>query len=126
MYFLMNDAVLSLHGDDLSITAISRRFGQVGFDYVQQLARELFSEHPMLQHSHTDRANKLAALVRAKDPSINAALFVAPAPGCKPAQVGMRFASIDIAAMASLQKAQMKGELDAVFADREIWRRLAA
>lgn len=126
MYFLMNDAVLSLQGDDLSITAITRRFGQVGFDYVQQLARELFAEHPMLQHSHPERAMKLAALVRAKDPAINAGLFVAPSIGCKPSQVGMRFASIDIAAMASLQKAQMKGELDAVFADREIWRQLAA
>lgn len=126
MYFLMNDAVLSLHGDDLSIPIIARRFGQVGFDYVQQLARELFAEHPMLQHSHPERAMKLAALVRAKEPSINAALFVAPSIGCKLNQVGMRFATIDVTAMATLQKAQNSGQLDAVFADREVWRQLAA
>jgi len=126
MYFLLNDVVLNLQGDDLSPQTLGRRFASVGFDYVQTLGRELFSEEPLVQHTHPDRAAKLAALIISKQPTINAALFLAPARGCKPAQVSVRFAAIDITALATLQRAQVNGQLDAVFADREVWRRLAA
>ena len=126
MYFLLNDVVLNLQGDDLSPQVIGRRFASIGFDYVQTLGQELFSEEPLVQHSHPDRAAKLAALIRSKQPTINAALFMAPAQGCKPAQVNVRFASVDITVLATLQRAQISGRLDAVFADREVWRRLAA
>jgi hypothetical protein len=40
--------------------------------------------------------------------------------------VGVRFASLDVATMASLQRAQSIGALDAIVADKEVWRRLAA
>jgi hypothetical protein len=126
MYFLLNDAVLSLHGEDLSPQVLGRRFASIGFDYVQTLGCELFAEEPLVQHTHPERALKLAALILSKQPAINAALFVAPAKGCKPSQVGVRFASLDVAVIATLQRAQTTGELDAVFADREVWRRLAA
>lgn len=126
MYFLLNDAVLSLHGDDLSPYIIGRRFASIGFDYVQTLGQELFSEDPTLQHTHPERAVKLAALILSKQPTINAALFLAPAKGCRPLQVGVRFASLDLAVIATLQRAQNAGELDAVLADKEVWRRLAA
>lgn len=126
MFFLLNDAVLNLQGDDLTPQVLGRRFGSIGFDYVQTLGQELFSEDPLLQHAHPERAVKLAALINSKQPTINAALFVAPAVGCKPAQVGVRFASLDVATMASLQRAHAIGALDAVLADREVWRRLAA
>jgi hypothetical protein len=126
MSFLLNDTILNINADELSIPTITRRFGQVGFEYIQQLAQELFSEAPTLQQTHPERAMKLAALIRAKQPSVNAALFVAPALGCPPSQVGVKFASIDVASMANLQKAHSQGALDAVFADREVWRRLAA
>lgn len=126
MYFLLNDAVLNLQGDDLTPQVLGRRFGSIGFDYVQTLGQELFSEEPLLQHAHPERAVKLAALINAKQPTINAALFIAPALGCKPGQVGVRFASLDVATMATLQRAQAVGALDAVLADREVWRRLAA
>jgi hypothetical protein len=126
MYFLLNDAVLNLQGDDLSPQALGRRFGSIGFDYVQTLGQELFSEEPLLQHAHPERAIKLAALINSKQPTINAALFVAPAVGCKPAQVGVRFAALDLATIANLQRAQALGKLDAIVADKEVWRRLAA
>lgn len=126
MYFLLNDAVLNLQGDDLTPQVLGRRFGSIGFDYVQTLGQELFSEEPLLQHNAPERAVKLAALINSKQPSINAALFIAPAVGCKPGHVGVRFASLDLATMATLQKAQSLGTLDAVVADREVWRRLAA
>jgi hypothetical protein len=126
MYFLLNDAVLNLQGDDLTAHALGRRFGAIGFDYVQTLGQELFSEEPLLQHAHPERAIKLAALINSKQPTINAALFVAPSLGCRPAQVGVRFASLDLPTMANLQRAQSIGALDAVTADKEVWRRLAA
>lgn len=126
MYFLLNDAVLNLQGEDLAPAALARRFGSIGFDYVQTLGQELFAEHPLLQHDQPARAAKLAALINAKQPSINAALFVAPARGCRPDQVGVRFASLDLPTLANLQRAHATGALDAVIADREVWRRLAA
>ena len=126
MYFLLNDAVLSLQGAELTPQALGRRFASIGFDYVQTLGQELFSEQPLLQHDHPERAKKLAALINAKQPSINAALFIAPARGCPPGQVGVRFASLDLPTLANLQRAQATGALDAVTADREVWRRLAA
>jgi hypothetical protein len=126
MYFLLNDAVLNLQGDDLAPAALTRRFGSIGFDYVQTLGQELFAEQPLLQHDRPERAKKLAALINAKQPAINAALFVAPAHGCRPDQVGVRFASLDLPTIANLQRAQSSGRLDAVIADREVWRRLAA
>ena len=126
MYFLLNDAVLNLQGEDLAPAALARRFGSIGFDYVQTLGKELFSEHPLLQRDLPERAMKLAALINAKQPSINAALFVASARGCRPDQVGVRFASLDLPTIANLQRAHVTGALDAVVADREVWRRLAA
>lgn len=126
MYFLLNDSVLNLQGEDLAAPALARRFASIGFDYVQTLGQELFAEQPMLQHDHPERAKKLAALINAKQPAINAALFIAPARGCPPAQVGVRFASLDLPTLANLQRAQASGMLDAVIADREVWRRLAA
>ena len=126
MYFLLNDTVLNLQGDDIAPAALARRFGSIGFDYVQTLGQELFSEHPLLQHDQPLRARKLAALINAKQPAINAALFVAPARGCPVTQVGVRFASLDLPTLANLQRAHATGTLDAVSADREVWRRLAA
>jgi len=126
MYFLLNDTVLNLNGEDLAPAALTRRFGSIGFDYVQTLGQELFAEQPLLQHEQPERAKKLAALINAKQPSINAALFIAPARGCPAGQVGVRFASLDLPTLANLQRAQASGSLDAVTADREVWRRLAA
>lgn len=126
MLFLLNDAVLNLHAEDLSAQNIGRRFASVGFDYVQLLGQELFSGDPLVQRNNPERAGRLAALIHAKQPTINAALFVAPAKGCKPSDVGVRFAALDIHTLATLQRAHLGGKLDTVFADREVWRRLAA
>lgn len=126
MYFLLNDAVLNLQGEDLTPQSLGRRFASIGLDYVQTLGQELFAEEPLLQHARPERAAKLAALINSKQPTINAALFIAPAHNCPPAQVGVRFASLDLPTMASLQRQQAQGTLDAIIADREVWRRLAA
>ncbi|MDB5461197.1 MAG: hypothetical protein JWO72_2938 [Caulobacteraceae bacterium] len=126
MLFLLNDKLFNLNREDLSPQVIERRFASVSFGYVQQLGQELFSESPVMQRVHPEQGAKLAALISAKSPEINAALFVAPSQRCKPAQVGVRFASIDVVVMARLHTAEIRGNLDAATVDREVWRLLAA
>ena len=69
---------------------------------------------------------RLATLIIAKAPSINAALFTAPTFGCRPDEVTVQFASVDFPLMARLSSRQDEGLLDTVWTDRQVWRRLAA
>ena len=126
MYFLLNDALFNLTAQDLADDQVGRRFAAIDFDFVQQLGKELFAEHPLVQRTHPERAIKLCALILFKAPQINAALFVSPRKGCKPRDVGVRFASMDIDVVASLVKHQSAEGLTTAIADREVWRRLAA
>ncbi len=126
MLFLLNDTLFNLNRDDLSPQEISRRFASVSFNYVQQLCQELFAECPTLQRTHPEQGAKVAALIAARAGDVNAALFVAPSAKCKPDQVGIRFASLDLITMARLQNAQVEGQIDAAIVDREVWRLLAA
>jgi hypothetical protein len=126
MYFLLNDAVLHLGGEELAPASIADRFAQISFDYVQLLGRELYAKNPLVHSSHPVQAVKLAALIVAKAPQINAALFVSPGVGCSPDQVAVRFASVDISIMGNLYTAHQDGVLTSVYADREVWRRMAA
>jgi hypothetical protein len=126
MYFLLNDAVFNLNSEDLADSLIARRFGAIGFDFVQTLGKELFAEHPLVHRTHPERAIKLCALIHFKAPSVNAALFVAPSMNCRPRDVGVRFASLDIQLLAALQNRHAEGVLTPNVADREVWRRLAA
>lgn len=126
MHFLLNDVVFNLSAADLSVEAIGGRFHAVSFEFVEQLGRELYAEHPILQRTQPGRAMRLAALIKAKAPEVNGALFVAPSLGCGKAQVGVRYASLDIAVMAGLHARQAAGRLTPLIADREVWRRLAA
>jgi hypothetical protein len=126
MLFLLNDTLFNLNRDELSPKVIGQRFASVSMDYVQQLSQEMFAESPTLQRTHPERGAKVAALIAARSPEINAALFVAPSPHCKPAQVGIRFASLDLIMMARLHNAQVDGHLDPETVDREVWRLLAA
>jgi hypothetical protein len=125
MLFLMNDRVLQL---DIGAAAIdSCRFDAVTPAYAVKLGQELFSEQPMLHRESVERARRLALLLRAKAPEVNAALFVAPFVGCRPDQVITRFASLSVEVMASLYARDRDGGgLTPVQADNEVWRRLAA
>jgi hypothetical protein len=104
----------------------ARRFASLSLSFVIQLGQELFAEDPLLPHNSPERARRLAMLLALKQPGMNAALFVAPARGCPPDQVGARFAALSIEVLAGLHAKQNAGSLDAVSADREVWRRLAA
>lgn len=126
MQFLINDVVLSLDLRSAAFPLEARRFRALSLDYVVQLGQELFAEQPRLQHTDPAKAMRLAMLLHSKAPEINAALFVAPSVNCAPNQVATRVCAISFEVMAALYARQQQGSLDAVSADREVWRRLAA
>ena len=79
-----------------------------------------------LIHRSAARTGRFAALIVAKAPDVNAALIVAPARGCRPQDVQIRYAQLSLEVMAALLQRQNAGALTNVEADRQVWRRLAA
>lgn len=126
MLFLMNDVVLNLDSNELTPALGDRRFRSLSLGYIGKLGQELFAECPLLHKEKADRARRLAALIIAKDPEINAALFVAPSFNCPPEEVAIRYAHISFDVMTVLYQRQTGGGLSTVEADRQVWRRLAA
>jgi hypothetical protein len=126
LLFLLNDTVLDVDTRSLVPPLEARRFQALSFDYVVKLGQELFAEDPTLQRTSPERARRLAALFVLKQPDLNAALFVAPSRGCSPSAVASRWCGLSFDMIATLYKRQQTVGLDAVTADREVWRRLAA
>ncbi len=126
MLFLMNDVVLNLDAVELAPPVAASRFQALSLGFVGKLGCELFAEEPLLQRTRLTRARRLAALIAAKAPEINAALFIAPAQGCAPDQVQFRYAQIGFEVMGLLYERQQSGALTTLEADRQVWRRLAA
>jgi isocitrate/isopropylmalate dehydrogenase len=126
MLFLLNDVVLNVSPQALTPPMTARRFSALDFDAVRELGQELFTEHPMLQHTHPERAERLATLLLAKAARINAALFMAPSRNCHPAQVAVRFAEVDYLVLAQLHQRQADGKLTPAYTDSQVWHRAAA
>lgn len=126
MLFLLNDVVLRLDAVALDGRLDGRRMRSLTFPAILRMGQELFAEAPLLQRANPERATRLAALIAAKMPIVNAALFVAPSFRCMPEEVTVRFVSCEFEVMAELLTLQQHGALDAISADRRIWRRLAA
>jgi hypothetical protein len=125
MLFLLNDRILDLTAKHFD-QPLDVRFSALSLPFVVKLGQEIFSESPLLHRDEPERAKRLALLILAKAPEVNAALFVAPSQGCRPDQVTHRFANLGIEVMATLYARDRDGELNTVTADREVWRRLAA
>jgi hypothetical protein len=126
MLFLLNDRLLRLEPHDIAAPLRAAHVQALSFDFVMQLGRELFAEEPLLAHAAPATARRLAALIVARQPEINAALFVAPAKDCDPDEVQVRFVAIGLEIMSLLHERQEAGNLTNVYADRQVWRRLAA
>jgi hypothetical protein len=126
LLFLLNDTVLELPQMRLPSRLVGRKLRALSFYDLVRLGKELFAEDPLLQYARRGRAERLATLITAQAPAINAALFVAPAFQCAVSDVHARFANVDEDLMADLQERQADGNLDMVAADRQVWRRLAA
>jgi hypothetical protein len=124
--FLLNDVVLNLAPKTLTPPMPAKKFSALGLTHVMQLGRELFAREPLLPAHATDQARKLAVLLVAKAPQVNAALFVAPGRDCDPDAVAVRLATIDLGVMAALNERQETGRMSATVADREVWGRKAA
>jgi hypothetical protein len=126
MLFLLNDVVLSLDATELTPPLASDQFAKVSLSYVAKLGQELYAAEPLLHHKDLEKAKRLAALIIAKAPDINAALFVAPSRGCLVEHVQVRYAQLGPEIMGALFSQQKAGALSNTEADRQVWRRLAA
>ena len=126
MLFLLNDVVFDLDETSPVAAVDARRFERLGLDYVVELGCELFSEDPMLHRNDPERARRLAWLIAARSPEVNAALFAAPEAGCPADLVEPRFCALPQTAMQQLHRRDERGRLDAVAADKAVWNRLAA
>lgn len=126
MLFLLNDVILSLDASELAPPITSERFSKVSLSYVGKLGQELYAAEPLLHLKDLEKARRLAALIIAKSPEINAALFIAPSRGCLVDQVQVRYAALGLEVMSALYERQKAGALSNLEADRQVWRRLAA
>lgn len=126
MLFLLNDVVLSFDAADVAPPMSADRFAKLSLNYVGELGKELFAKEPLLHHKDLERAQRLAALIMAKAPDVNAALFIAPGRGCRVEDVQVRYAQLNFEVMGALLQRQKAGSLTNLEADRQVWRRLAA
>jgi hypothetical protein len=126
MLFLLNDVMLSLDAAELTPPITADRFAKLSLSYVSKLGQELYAAEPLLHRKNLEKAQRLAALIIAKAPEINAALFIAPSRGCLVDQVQVRYAQLSFEIMGSLYERQKAGALNNLEADRQVWRRLAA
>ena len=126
MLFLLNDTVLNLNAVALAPPVAAQRFGKLSLKFVSQLGAELFAEDPLLHLFSPERAMRLAALIVAKAPEVNAALFVAMARNCPIEQVAVRYAQVSFEVMGLLYSRQQDGLRNHLEADRQVWGRLAA
>ncbi len=126
MFFLLNDVVLNVELQTMQPPILAQRYAALSVACVDTLGREMFCEDPQLQHHYAERARRLAALIVAKAPEVNAALFVAPGQDCRPEQVASRYASLDLALLAQLFREQQVGRLTPSLADNLVWTRAAA
>jgi hypothetical protein len=126
MLFLMNDVVFKL--DDVIADARlgGERLKGLTLPAIIRMGQEVYATDPLLHRQQPHRAQRLSALISGKAPMINAAMFSAPAAACAPHEVLVRFVAVQFEVMAELYKLQRAGELDALSADRNVWRRLAA
>lgn len=126
MLFLLNDTVLNLSALALTPPVTAHRFRALSHGFVEQLGRELFAEQPLLHRRSPEQARRLASLIVAKTPEVNAALFIAPKAGCAPSAVEVRYANLGFEVICDLASRQSEGRLSMVECDRAVWRRLAA
>lgn len=126
MLFLLNDVVLDLTGVRLEPRLPPRRLRALSAVDVARMGQELYAEDPLLHDRDRPRAKRLAALIAAKTPGVNAAHFLAPEPDCDVEDVDIRFARVGHKTIAALHERQEEGALGPLVADRHVWRRLDA
>jgi len=123
MLFLMNDTIL-----DFSLRAVIPPQEEVRLrvtsyaDILNEGAR-MFRDKPNFYLTDTEAAKRLAALIVAKAPQANAALFDITPTGKGPT-VKPYVVSVSIEVLASLYAEFKVGKLTRELADRRVWSRL--
>jgi hypothetical protein len=126
MLFLMNDTVLDLDLSTLSAPSKAARFDALPLSVVLKLGAEQYAQDPLLQRHNPERAKRIACLIVAKSPAVNAAHFEAPAKGCAPEQVTSRLAELAIETMAGLYMETKGQTMSPAMVDSRVWKRMAA
>ncbi len=126
MLFLLNDTVLKLDGDALGEKLHGAHLDRLSLATVTAIGQELFANDPRLQQHSEETARRLAILICTAEPSINAALFLAPRAGCRPSEVTSRYVDAGIEVIGHLYALQKQGNLDVVGVHQEVWLRAAA
>ena len=126
LLFLLNDVVLNLDSLEVAPPVAAQRFHALSMAFIEKLGREIFAQEPLLQRTSPEKARRLASLIVLKQPTINAALFLAPRANCAETQVAVRYADVSFDVMGLLFERQKAAALSPVEADRQVWRRLAA
>jgi len=126
MLFLLNDIILNLDLDDLANSPIAASIGTMNFAQVTALGQEMFAATPRLQHISESGPLRLATLIVAKSPEINAALFSAPSAGCRPDAVTVRYATLGMDMILDMKGMYDQGLLNKVQVDFHVWGRLRA
>ena len=126
MLFLMNDLVISLDGAALGHGLGKAQLERLGLQTVIGMEKELFAKEPKLQHTGLERARRLATLIYAASPKVNAALFLAPKANCDPRQVSVRLLDVGFEVIGGLYALQKRGGLDTMKVHQAVWMRQAA
>ncbi|MCA6287542.1 hypothetical protein [Phenylobacterium sp.] len=123
MLFLMNDWVMQYDQKAMLEDLIGYNLHEVTFPQVLVLGQELYAQDPQLHLGQPLQARKLAALVMAKQPAVNALLFIAPHQGCNPRDVRVRYCSVGYDLLAQLLKLQ-EDKKSVGWANKEVWNKL--
>ena len=126
MLFLLNDRVLHLGEGGGPPALPSATVEHLTPECIEMLGAELYAVEPLLHATQPELARKLAGLIVARLPGVNAAHFMAEAEGCDPETVEARFARVDQPVLRSLRRRQAEGALTPQLADRRVWRRFDA
>ena len=123
MLFLMNDWVMQFDQRALVEDLVGFNVRDITFPQVLVLGQELYAEEPQLHLRQPAQARKLAALVMAKQPEVNAVLFVPPHQGCNPRDVTVRYCAVAFDLLAQLLKVQ-ETQKNGAWANKEVWNKL--
>lgn len=123
MLFLMNDWVMQFDQRAMVADLVHHNIREITFPQVLVLGQELYAEDPQLHLRQPLQARKLAALVMAKQPEVNAVLFLPPHQGCNPVDVTVRYCAVGFDLLAQLLKVQ-ETQKNGSWANREVWNKL--
>ncbi|MFM8820598.1 MAG: hypothetical protein ACKOD3_08690 [Phenylobacterium sp.] len=123
MLFLMNDWVMQFDQRAMLEDLLGYNLRDVSFAQVLIMGQGLYAQEPQLHLQQPERARRLASLVMAKQPTLNALLFVAPYAGCDPSDVRVRYCSVGYDLLAQLLSMQEKRR-NGAWANQEVWNKL--